>query len=247
MSLRHWPRPALATTALATTALALLAAAAVAGCGASASTSQAKATQKAGVAVITGPKAYTASQLKDALLTKVSGERPAAAAEAGDYGTLPDVQTSKQSMKGVKVIPAKCAQATVAGFNSAAFSHAPAAVVTFRVGRDGVSEVLVSASSQLAKTALSDHLPAGCSHYKATIDGKTYSYTLRQSILGGLADQARALNVKASGYAQVDVWSVVYRGRGFVGAVTMVGPDASQQGVKTLASQAYSHAEQSLS
>jgi hypothetical protein len=65
--------------------------------------------------------------------------------------------------------------------------------------------------------------------------------------VAGLADQARALNVKASGYAQVDVWSVVYQGRGFVGAVTMVGPDASQQGVKTLASQAYSHAEQSLS
>jgi hypothetical protein len=242
MSLRHWPRPALATTALA-----LLAPVGVAGCGASVSTSQAKATQTAGVAAITGSKAYTASQLKAALLTKVGGERPAAAAEAGDYGTLPDVQTSKQSMKGVKVVPAKCAQATVAGFNSAAFSHAPAAVVTFRVGRDGVSQVLVSASSQLAKTALSDQLPAGCSHYKATIDGKTYSYAVRQFIVGGLADQARALNVKASGYAQVDVWSVVYQGRGFVGAVTMVGPDASQQGVKTLTSQAYSHAEQSLS
>jgi hypothetical protein len=65
--------------------------------------------------------------------------------------------------------------------------------------------------------------------------------------VGGVADQARALNVRASGYAQVDVWSVVYRGRGFVGAVTVVGPDASQRGVKTMASQAYSHAEQSLS
>ena len=150
-------------------------------------------------------------------------------------------------MKDVKVVPAKCAEATVAGFNSAAFSRAPAAVVTFRVGRDGVSEVLVSASSQLAKTALTNQLPAGCAYYKATIDGKTYSYAVRQSTVAGLADQARALNVKASGYAQVDVWSVVYRGRGFVGAVTVVGPDASQRGAKTMASQAYSHAEQALS
>ena len=241
MSPRHWPRPALATTALA------LLAAAVAGCGTSASTSQARTTQTAGMAAATGSKAYTATQLKDALPTKVSGVRPAAAAEAGDYGKLPDVQTSKQTMKGVKVTPAKCAEATVAGFNSAAFSHAPAAVATFRVGRDGVSEVLVSASSQLAETALSDRLPAGCSHYKATTDGKTFRYTVRQSTVTGLADQARALHVKAAGYARVDVWSVVYRGRGFVGAVTMVGPDASQQGVKTLTSQAYSHAEQSLS
>jgi hypothetical protein len=246
MPLRHWPRPALATTVLATTALALLAAA-VAGCGGSAGPSQARATETAGVAAVTGSKAYTAAQLKKALLAKVSGERPAAAAEAGDYGVLPDVQTSKQSMKDVKVVPAECADATVAGFNSAAFSHAPAAVVTFRVGRDGVSEVLVAASSQLAKTALSYQLPAGCSQYKATIDGKTYSYAVHQATVGGLADQARALNVKASGYAQVNVWSMVYRARGFVGAVTMVGPAASLQGVKTLASQAYSYAEQSLS
>jgi hypothetical protein len=246
MSLRHWPRPTLPTTALATTGLALLAAA-VAGCGGSASTSPPGATETAGVAAVTGSKAYTAAQLKAALLTKASGERPAAAAEAGDYGSLPDVQTSKQSMKGVKVVPAKCAEATVAGFNSTAFSRAPAAVATFRVGRDGVSEVLLSASSQLAKAALSYQLPAGCSHYQATIDGKTYSYTVHQATVAGLADQARILNVKASGYAQVDVWSVVYRGPGFVGAVTMVGPDASQQGVKTLASQAYSYAKQSLS
>jgi len=242
MSSRHWPRPALATTALA-----LLAAAAVAGCSASASTSQARATETAGVAAATGQKGYTATRLKDALLTKVGGERPAAAAQAGGYGTLPDVQTSEQTMKGVKVTPAKCSEATVAGFNSDAFSRAPAALVTFRVGRDGVSEVLVSASSQLAETALSARLPAGCSHYQATTDGKTFTYTVSQSIVGGLADQARALNVKASGYAQVDVWSVVYQGRGFVGAVTMVGPDASLPAVKTLASQSYSYAGQSLS
>jgi hypothetical protein len=242
MSLRYCPRPAPATTALA-----LLAAAAVAGCGTSASTGQARATESAGVAAATGSGAYTATQLKNALLTKVSGQRPAAPVEAGDYGKLPDVETSKQTMKDVTVTPAKCAEATVAGFNSAAFSDAPAAVVTFRVGRDGVSEVLVSASSQLAETALNARLPAGCSQYKAATDGKTFSYTVSQSTVAGLADQARALNVKASGYAQVDVWSVVYRGAGFVGAVTMVGPDASLQGVKILASQAYSRAGQSLS
>jgi len=256
MSLCPWPprsttaaTPARSATAaatrLATAALALLAA--VAGCGGPAGTGRATATQTAGVAAVTGSKAYTTAQLKDALLAKISGDRPAAAAEAGAYGKLPDVQTSKQSTKDVKVVPAKCADATVAGFNSAAFARAPAAVVTFRVGRDGVSEVLVSASSQLAKTALTNQLPAGCAHYQATIDGKTYSYAVRQSTVAGLADQARALNVKASGYAQVDVWSVVYRARGFVGAVTMVGPTASLRGVKTLAGQAYSHAEKSLS
>ncbi len=243
MSERHWQRPALATTALA-----LLAAAAVAGCGNSASSSQASSTQATGTSV---PKptgqSFTAIQLKGALLGKISGERPAAPAEAGNYGALPDVQTSKQTMNGVKVTPAKCAQATATGFNSAAFTHAPASVVTFRVGRDGVSEVLVSATPQIASTALGNRLSDGCSHYTAQVDGKTFHYSVQENTVSGLADQARALNVKAAGYSQVNVWSVVYKADGFVGAVTIVGPDASENAAKQLATQAYGYAAQTLS
>ena len=66
-------------------------------------------------------------------------------------------------MHGVKVTPARCAQATVTGFNSAAFTHAPASVVTFRVGRDGVSEVLVSATPDVAHSALGNKLPPAAS------------------------------------------------------------------------------------
>lgn len=40
---------------------------------------------------------------------------------------------------------------------------------------------------------------------------------------------------------------MVYRGSGFVGAVTIVGPDASEAGAKSLASQAYAYASRSLS
>ena len=243
MSERHWPRPALATTALA-----LLGATALAGCGggAASSTGQAGATETAGVAATTGHKAITADQLKGALLTKVGGASPATAAESGNYGALPDVQTSKQTMNGVKVTPAKCAAASQTGFNSAAFTNAPASVVTFKLGHDGVSEVLVSTSAAAAETALSNTLPSGCSHYSATVDGKTFKYTVKESALSGLAQQARALNVKAAGYSSVDVWSVVYKGAGFVGAVTMVGPDATEAGVKDLAQAAYAHASQSL-
>jgi hypothetical protein len=241
MSDRHWQRPALVTTALA-----VISAVAVTGCGNSAASSQASGAQLAGTATAAPQISFTATQLRDALLARVNGERPAVAPEAGDYGSLPDVLTSKQTMKGVTVTPAKCAQATSSGFNSAAFAHAPASVVTFRVGRDGVSEVLVSATPQLAATALENKLPSGCGHYSAIVDGKAFRYTVRESSLSGLAEQARALNVKAAGYANVDVWSVVYRGTGFVGAVTMVGPDASQQGVQELAGEAYAHASQVL-
>jgi hypothetical protein len=79
------------------------------------------------------------------------------------------------------------------------------------------------------------------------VAGRTFRYSVREAALAGLADQARLLNVKAAGYAEVDVWSVVYRANGFVGAVTIVGPDASEQGVKQLARDAYAHAARSLS
>ena len=248
MSDRHWPHPIRRGPALASTALALMGAAAVSGCGGSASPSQSAATQPTGTATASAAAqvSFTSGQLKGALLAKVNGEKPAAAAESGDYGKLPDVQTSKQTMNGVKVTPAKCAQATQTGFNSAAFTHAPASVVTFRLGQDGVSEVLVSAAPDAAATALGDTLPAGCAHYSATVDGKTFRYTVKESPLSGLAQKARALNVKAAGYASVDVWSVVYQGTGFVGAVTMVGPDSSEAGVKTLAQEAYAHAAAAL-
>jgi hypothetical protein len=106
--------------------------------------------------------------------------------------------------------------------------------------------LLVSTSAQAADTALGNTLPSGCEHYSATVDGKTYKYSVTQSALAGVAQQARALNVKTAGYASVDVWSVLYRGAGFVGAVTMVGPDATEAGVKDLAQAACAHASQSL-
>jgi hypothetical protein len=246
MSDRHGQTRPWARQALVTSVLAVAGAAAVAGCGGSASQRQAGAAQQSPPSSPAAAAAYTSAQLKAALLARVNGAKPASAAESGDYGTLPDVQTSKQTMNAVTVNPAKCATASQTGFNSAAFSRAPASVVTFKVGDDGVSEVLVATAPQAAATALGSTLPAGCSHYSATVDGKTFEYTVKESALAGLAQQARALNVEAAGYASVDVWSVVYRGAEFVGEVTVVGPDASEAGAKDLAQTAYAHASQAL-
>lgn len=245
MSERYWQRP----VPLAAALLAVAGTAAITGCGSAsngAAGSSASMTSSAGMAAANMPATYSAAQLRDALLTRVNGTKPAAPAQEGSYGMLPDVRTSKASMTGVSVKPAKCAQATVTGFNSAAFTDSPASVVTFRIGRDGVSEVIVAASQATAAEALAAKLPAGCAHYHATVDGKTFAYAVKEVPLPGIAEQARALNVKAAGYANVDVWSVVYRAAGFVGAVTIVGPDASEQGAQVLAKDAYARAAESL-
>ena len=268
MSERYWQRPVPRAAALLAVAAA---GAALTGCGSSAGngaagngaaggnaaggsaagSTSAGPTSSAGVAAANMPGGYSgvrlrSSQLRSALLTKVNGVRPAAPDEEGAYGTLPDVRTSKASMAGVTVTPAKCAQASATGFDSGTFAGSPGAVTTFRVGRDGVSEVLVGATPATAARALDTKLPAGCAHYRATVQGKTFSYAIKEAPVTGIAEQARALNVKAAGYADVDVWSVVFRAANFVGAVTIVGPDASEQGAKVLAKDAYQRAAGSL-
>jgi len=241
----RWPRLSLL--------LAPAAVAAVAGCGGSASQASpgqagaSSAVAQAGDVAQAGKAGYGALRLRSALLTKINGIAPAMPAEFGSYSALPEVQATRQSMRGVAVTPSKCAQASVGGFNSPALGTSPAAVVTFRVGRNGVSEVLVAPSHSAALAALTEQVPAGCERYRASLDGKSFTYTVRESWISGIGDQARMLNVHAGGYQQVNVWSVVYRGDGFVGAVTVVGPDATQAAVRQLGGQAYADAVRSLS
>jgi hypothetical protein len=221
----------------------------VTGCGGSAnqaSSSMASGGAQAATAAPASQVSYTAAQLHNALLPRINGAKPAAAVESGPYGSLPEVKDTKTSMKGVSISPAKCAQATAAGFDSAEFAQAPASIATFRIGNNGLSEVLIAPSATEAVTALGKQLMAGCGSYRATVDGKTFTYTVRQSSLQGLGEQAKELNIKAAGYSQVDVWSVLYRGNGFVGAVTVVGPNASQAAVQVLAKDAYARAQTML-
>ena len=62
------------------------------------------------------------------------------------------------------------------GFDPAALAGSPAAAVTFRVGTNGVSEVLIASSAKSASTVLAGHVPAECAQYQETVAGKTYTY-----------------------------------------------------------------------
>jgi hypothetical protein len=217
----------------------------VTGCGSHNQSSGGSSTQSAGMAAQTGQ--FTAAKLRTALLTKVNGMAAATPAESGSYASLPDVKATKHSAKGVSVEPKACAQATLIDFNSAAMAGTPAAAVTFRVGRNGVSEVLAAPAASAAVAALGKRIPVECQHYQATIHGKTYRYTVKESSVKGIGEQARVLNVQTAGYPADNVWSVVYRGTGLVGTVTVVGPNASELAVRELGQQAYEYAAKKLS
>jgi hypothetical protein len=188
---------------------------------------------------------FSAVKLRGALLTKVNGIRAAQPATTGDYTSLAAADPSRHLSRGVTVTPKACADAVPNGFNTAVIGGAPAAVVSFRVGHNGVSEMLVSSSA--ASAALAAKVPAQCARYKETAGGKTFKYTVKESPIGGIGKEAHVLNVRSSGGTADDMWSLVYRGAGFVGSVTVIGPGASEHAVENVAKRAYALAAKALS
>ncbi len=187
---------------------------------------------------------FTAAMLRSALLTRVNGVAAAAPASSGTYSSL--TAAGKRAASAVQVTPKACAGAA-AGFNPTVLASAPAAVVSFRVGANAASEALIASSPENATAALAGQIPAECEQIKETIGGKTYTYSIKEQAVTGIGKQARVLNVEAVGAKSAGMWSLIYRGAGFVGTVTVVGTNASQKAVTELGQQAYAYAAKTLS
>jgi hypothetical protein len=234
----------------ALTALALVTAAA--GCGGASGSSNSASSGSPGrhpakpaASAGTGP-AYTVSQLRAALLTTVNGAHPAAPVQSGDYGSLPGVKASRQTLSGVTISPPRCASASATGLASSEFNDVPATVATFRDGSDGVSEVLMAPPSSMLETAIAHNIPVGCARYHAKVGGKTYTYEIKQEPAPRIGEAASELNVRATGDSSANIWTIIYRSGGLVGAITLVGANASRTGAEALAKAAYDQAEKNL-
>ena len=192
---------------------------------------------------------FSAGDLKDALLVRINGVEPESAPDSGTYASLPAIKAAQAQMSGTTITPKDCAQATVlqaADLDTGTLNGAPAAVATFRINADDVSEVLAQHRGSAVVTTLADSVPAGCAHYTATAGGKKYEYTVKQDMANGIGMQpARIVNISSPKQA-LDVWSVLFRGDGFVGAITVSGPNASEAAARELGQQAYAYAAQSL-
>jgi hypothetical protein len=225
------------------TAILLLVPAAVVGASLAGCTSSTSHKASAALSVSKG-NSFSAAQLRGALLTRVNGVGVASPAASGDYSSI-SAQAAGPQPAGKA--PKRCAQAIQTGLNSAVLAGATAASVTFKVGGNDVSELLVAAPGPSAASALAGRLPASCAHYKETAAGKSVTYSVTESALTGIGKQAKTLSVSPAAGGSSVRWSLVYRGTGFVGAVTVVGPNASQTAVRELGQQAYAYAAKSLS
>jgi hypothetical protein len=190
--------------------------------------------------------AYTAKQLRGALLTTMNGHKLAEAVEDGAYGALPGIKETRASVKGVKITPARCAGTTGSGLSSAKFNNVPATVASFRVGTNGVSEVLLSPPASMLSSALVRKIPAGCAHYVARLGKHVYRYALKAERAPRIGVAASELNVRASGAQRANIWTVIYRTSNMVGAITLVGTHSTKAQAQALAKQAYQHAAKTL-
>ena len=242
---RHVPVPVLSAAVTA----GLVGLAGLTGCSGGSHTATGGTT---GITVSNKSGVFNAQQLKAALLTRINGDGPVSAPNAGNYSSLPGVQAAAAQMNGVTVTPVACMQATVlqgAVLDTGALGSAPAAVVSFRVATNGVSEVLATPPSQAVAAALGKPIPAGCSKYTASSSGRTYQYEVKQDWVQGLGKRpARVLDITMLGQkVPASVWSIVFQGSGFVGAVSVDGPNASEAAVDELGQQAYQYAAKTLS
>src|ERR1700733_8566083 len=224
-------------------AILLLVPAAVVGVSLAGCTSSSSHSSGASLSAAAKGDSFSASKLRAALLTRVNGVGATSPAGRGDYTAI-SAQAAGQSASAA---PKACAADIRNGLDSAALSGATAASVTFKVGGNDVSELVAAAPGTAATSALAGRLPASCARYKETVDGKTVTYSVTESSLTGIGKQAKVLNVASAAGGSDARWSLVYRGAGFVGAVTVAGPNASQTAVRQLGQQAYAYAARSLS
>jgi hypothetical protein len=197
------------------------------------------ATSSASAATAASTGGTSAAMLQKALLTRVNGVAAAAPASSGKY--LSATGTGGKLPAGVSVTPTACTTAATVGIAPTVLAGSPAAAETFRVGTNEVSEVLIASS------ALAGQVPAECARYEETVKGKSATYQATEQAVSGIGTQAKLLNLHPVGAASDDVWSVIYTGTGFVGTVTVVGPNASKAAVQQLGKQAYGYATKSLS
>ena len=221
-------------------ALAPVAVAGLAGCSGMGGQSSAATSASAATS------GFSAAQLRGALLTRVNGVAAVTPVSIGKYASLTAASTGRPAMHAVQVSPSGCARAAAAGFGSAILAQAPAAAATFRLGGNAVSEALIASSADSASAVLAGQVPAECAEYRGKVAGKTVKFGLTGKAVTGIGQQARVLNIRTGGAAAANQWSLVYRGAGFVGTVTVIGPNASEVAVRELARQAYAFAAKSL-
>jgi hypothetical protein len=191
---------------------------------------------------------YTSDQLRQALLTDLSGYRRAGEPDSGEYGSLKAIQNFNQLQSQVKLDKPKCAATSRAFGSSPEAQHMPAAITTFTDNKgQSVTETLMAVSETTAEEQVGLRVPADCRTFRAMVGDQWSTHHIVEATKSRLGGGSRTVGVvTTSGNTQVRTWYVVLRSRGYLASITMYGPHAAQPGAEEAARSAYDQAERIL-
>jgi len=220
----------------------------LAGCGGAGSSSAAQSSTGASAAAGTGGPAYSADQLRQALLLQVSGYHPAGPADAGEYGSMRAIQNFNQLQNQIKLDKPQCAGASQAFSMSPEVRTAPAAVMTFaKDNGQTLSETLISVSAGTATAQVKQRVPAGCRNFRVQVGGQWVNDQVTEAPGTRIGDGSRTVGVvTTSGTARVRTWYVVLHSRSYLATVMLHGAAVTKDQVEGFARQAYEQAERIL-
>jgi hypothetical protein len=202
------------------------------------------------------PGSYSADQLTQALLTEISGYQQSGIPQSGQYGSLAAVQNSVDMQQAVKIDKPQCLPSTHAVTTDRAVRSAPAALIAFtkgdssRPGAQSVSETLLAVGPDVAAQQVRNRVPAGCRTFRVRVSGRWSAATVVEPDGARIGEGSRTVGVvttgPGTGWSAVRTWIVVLRSRGYLAAITLFGPTATQAEAEKLARRAYQQAERIL-
>jgi hypothetical protein len=191
---------------------------------------------------------YTSDQLRQALLTDLSGYSRAGEPDSGEYGTLKAIQNFNQLQSQVKLDKPQCAAVSRAFSSSPEARNAPAAITTFaKADGQTVTETLMTISEATATREVKLRVPAACRTFRALVGDRWSTHQIIEATQTQLGSGSRTVGVATtSGNTHVKTWYVVLSSRGYLASITMYGPNAVQADAEEAARQAYDQAERIL-
>lgn len=200
-----------------------------------------------GPAVLTGT-GYTSDRLKQALLTETPGYQRAGEPDSGEYGTLKAFQDLGQLRRQVTVDKPRCQSGGGTGPPGNVEPDVPAALVTF-AKRDGhaLTETLMGVPDEEAGKQVNARVPAGCLTFRTRVGSRWSQHRVVESPPGTIGEGSRTVGVTTiSGNATTRTWYVVFKGRHFLGTVSVYGPNATRGEAERLAAQSLAQARRVL-
>lgn len=189
---------------------------------------------------------YTSEQLRQALPTDLAGYRRIGEPDAGEYGSLSAVRNYMQLQRQITLDKPKCAGTTrLSGLDSA-----PSALAVFtKPNGQSVSAVLMAVATRAAERQLEVRVPEGCRTFRSKVGGQWSSHEVIEAGQGSgsLGLGSRTVGVTTiTGSTAVKTWYVLMHGRGYLGTITLYGPNVTRAEAEQLARNAYEQAERIL-